>query len=143
MLPATATTDIFRITQTAVIGLQARVALYKGEYATAETLATQVISAVALSSITEVPNVWTDDSNAGIVFALRRIPGDGRVGTLFNATNGDKFFLPSTGIVDLYDQTDDVRFAAFFSDAGGTVGKYPGPAGQQGLNNIKMTINFI
>jgi hypothetical protein len=91
--------DNTRLTVNALNALQARVALYQGDYATAIAAASQVISNVPLATATEYPDIWTDASENEVVFKLKRTTGDGAVGTLFQDTNGDVFFSMSNDLL--------------------------------------------
>ncbi|ADR22864.1 membrane protein [Marivirga tractuosa] len=134
--------NVFRITENAVVALQARVALYEEDFGAAETFASEVLANVSLAGIAEFSSVWTDQSNAGLIFALQRIPGDGRIGTLFTDLNGDRFFQPAQGYIDLFDQVNDVRFNRFVSGSYANdnveVAKYPGIPDNAALNNVKV-----
>jgi hypothetical protein len=138
-------TDNTRLTVNALNALQARVALYQGDYATAISAASQVISNVPLATATEYPDIWTDASENEVVFKLKRTTGDGAVGTLFQDTNGDVFFTMSNDILFrlLATSTLDPRFGvcldlATATIAVPTIGKYLGTAANFGLNDIKV-----
>ena len=137
--------DNTRLTVNALNALQARVALYQGDYATAISAASQVINNVPLATATEYPDIWTDASEEEVVFKLKRTTGDGAVGTLFQDTNGDVFFTMSNDILFrlLATSTGDPRFGvcldlATATIAVPTIGKYLGTAANFGLNDIKI-----
>jgi starch-binding outer membrane protein, SusD/RagB family len=135
------TENVFRMNQTAVIALQARVALYSEQYADAVTHATTVLGRINLAAAADYSGIWTDANNEEVILAWRRIPGDGRIGTLFTDLNGDRFFQPAEGIVDVYDAANDIRFArtiGFKANGDIIVNKYPGTAGNVALNNVKV-----
>tara|TARA_B100001093_G_scaffold61350_1_gene51641 strand:+ start:2815 stop:4206 length:1392 start_codon:yes stop_codon:yes gene_type:complete len=138
-------TDNTRLTVNALNALQARVALYQGDYATAISAASQVISNVPLATATEYPDIWTDASENEVVFKLKRTTGDGAVGTLFQDTNGDVFFSMSNDLLFrlLATSAADPRFGvcldlATATIAVPTIGKYLGTAANFGLNDIKV-----
>jgi len=139
-------TDNTRLTSTALSALKARVALYQGQYETAISSATDVIGAVELATTTEYADIWTDASEAEVIFKLKRTTGDGAVGTIFQDTNGDIFFFMSDVMLfHVIDNTfaNDPRFAAMLDLNVSTfgepvVGKYLGTDANPGLNDIKL-----
>jgi hypothetical protein len=140
-------TDNTRLTVNALNALQARVALYQGEYATAISAASQVISNVPLATATEYPDIWTDESEEEVVFKLKRTTGDGAAGTLFQDTNEDVFFYMSNALVEelyYYTAGADPRFSVLVDLDQTTVleepfiGKYLGSSANFGLNDIKV-----
>jgi hypothetical protein len=138
-------TDNTRLTVNALNALQARVSLYQGDYATAISAASQVISNVPLATATEYPDIWTDASENEVVFKLKRTTGDGAAGTLFQDTNGDVFFTMSNDMLFrlLATSAGDPRFGvcldlATATIAVPTIGKYLGTAANFGLNDIKV-----
>jgi hypothetical protein len=142
-------TDNTRLTVNALNALQARVSLYQGDYATAISAASQVISNVPLATATEYPDIWTDASENEVVFKLKRTTGDGAVGTLFQDTNGDVFFTMSNDMLfrllaaNNQSAGADPRFGVCLDLATATVavptiGKYLGTAANFGLNDVKV-----
>ncbi|HEX2630716.1 MAG TPA: RagB/SusD family nutrient uptake outer membrane protein [Chitinophagaceae bacterium] len=116
-------TDIRRVTRLACSGLQARVALYMRDWANAATYATEYITGVPLSPIGQFGGIWTDANNNELAFYHARSAVVGaRLGNLFraNATTspslriGTITWKPSDKLWNAYDQTNDVRFAAYF-----------------------------
>ncbi|MCC5929916.1 MAG: RagB/SusD family nutrient uptake outer membrane protein [Cyclobacteriaceae bacterium] len=136
LLPAQGATK-YRITKDAVIAQKARANLFRGNFAEAAAQAEDIIGRVAMATLNEVPQVWADVSQAGIIFALSRLPGESRMGTLFEDLNGDRFFQPAFGLVDLYDDTD-IRRSVYFDDEGESVTKYPGTSAQPFLSDHKI-----
>ena len=139
-------TDNTRLTSTALSALKARVALYQGQYETAISSATDVIGAVELATTTEYADIWTDASDAEVIFKLKRTTGDGAVGTIFQDTNGDIFFFMSDVMVFHVLNNSfagDPRFGAMIDLGVSTfeepvVGKYLGTDANPGLNDIKL-----
>jgi hypothetical protein len=123
LLP-TATTDIYRATRAAAVGLQARAALYLKEYADAVTFTNDYITSLPLASAAAFPSIWSDASNAEIAFKLSRTPSLGtKIGSLYRGTSaisagvtniGTVTWRPSDKLWDSYDQVNDVRFNAYF-----------------------------
>jgi hypothetical protein len=112
-LPVAATNNQ-RLNKAVIAGMQARVALYRKDWAAAQTFATECIttSAKPLATRTEFPLIWTDESEAEVLLKLRRV-GTG-VGTLWRDTNGDVFFEPSDKLKSQFNRTTDIRFTSYF-----------------------------
>ncbi len=123
LLPETG--DVRRLNATAIRALQARIAIYTGDYTTAISAATSVIDAVPLSDPTEYIDMFRDVDSEGAavdvvgetIFELDRDQFDvPRVGTIWSDINLDVFFSMS---VDLFDEVsengdDDPRFLTNF-----------------------------
>jgi hypothetical protein len=118
-------TDINRATRLAVSGLQARVALYKREWANAITYSTEYISAIPLSSRASFNGIWTDANTNEVAFRLKRSPTNNpynKAGSIYrntsaNATTiGTVFWIPSSKLWDSYDQANDIRFSSYMKN---------------------------
>lgn len=139
-------TDNTRFTQLAVRALQARVALYSGDYDNAIDYSTDVIQASSLATVEEYPAIWTDASDAEVLFKLARTTGDGAIGTIFRDTNGDTFFNMSNEMLDFIFNngwTNDIRTFSLidvdnFDPEAPLVGKYLGTSANYGLNDVKL-----
>lgn len=138
-------TDNTRFTLHAINALRARVSLYKGDYAKAIEYATDVINNVPLANATEYPDIWTDVSEAEVVFKLKRTNNDGFIGTIFQDTNGDVFFYMSEDMLFqiLDGSSSDPRFGVLIDLPNSTiseprVGKYLGTEANPGLNDVKV-----
>jgi hypothetical protein len=113
--------DINRANRAAVSGLQARIALYMREWTNAVTYSTEYITALPLATKAEFPGLWTDANTRETAFRLTRTTGYlpyTRPGSIFrNTSAGNNIGLvtwaPSSKLWDTYDQTNDVRFAAY------------------------------
>lgn len=139
-------TNNTRFTKIAIRALQARVALYEGNYSNAISYSTDVIAQSNLANQENYPLIWADASDEEVLFKLARTTGDGAVGTLFRDTNGDTFFNMSSEMLDFINGngwTTDVRtFVNIdvdnFDAEAPLVGKYLGTAANYGLNDIKL-----
>lgn len=101
------------ISQAAVDALRARVSLYQKKYTHAYIYAMNALRAVdGIAKIDQVQKMWTDKSNAGVIFKLSRPAGSGTIGTLFVGRDYSSVFRPSNELRALYAQTD-VRGAVF------------------------------
>ncbi len=103
----------------AVRGLLARMYLYSKEYTKAESYATLVIVAVPLATRTTFPNIWTNASVAEVLWSVPFSAGEGSPSSgVHNASSNRNRFSPSASLVAKYDQTNDVRFPAYFASRG-------------------------
>lgn len=143
--PRDATKPAIYASKDAIIALQARIALYKGDYATAISLTSTLIDGragkYALATAAEFPAVWSDSNDKENIFKLSRVLGDGqqRVGTIFQeaGTDGTVYYNPTAKLINIYDATD-VRRSVYISADGKIVNKYPGISGSPKLNDIKI-----
>ena len=114
--------DSLRITRTAVIGMQARMALYMRDWANAETYATEFINLLPLSTRANFTGIWKDTNSDEVAFKLRRTNLTLRPGSFYrtNSTNATNLqtilFSVSSKLWDAYDQTNDIRFSAYMKD---------------------------
>ncbi|MGB5943703.1 MAG: RagB/SusD family nutrient uptake outer membrane protein [Leeuwenhoekiella sp.] len=113
-----------------VKALRARIAAYRGNYEIAEPLAMELLEDYPLAARDEYEAIWTDQSNAEIIFKLERVVNDGYDGqgaqgsvtaggwagnnyAFVNATaGGGAFFEFDRGLFNLFDE-DDIRYDAF------------------------------
>jgi starch-binding outer membrane protein, SusD/RagB family len=134
-------TDKTRITPLAVQALRARISLYTKDYDSAITYSQDVIDEIPLaSSPTEYIDIWSDASNAEIIFKLKRVTGNGQVGRIFTDANGDVFYNVSNGLYQNF-SSNDVRFYSLTqttTSGDRRVGKYLGPSSDFGLADIKL-----
>jgi len=141
LLPASFTLNT-RFTRNAVAALQAEIALYEKDWDGAINFASQAITAVPLATQAQFQLVWKDQSNAEVIWKLKRNVGDARVGdTYFDRTQNKIIYAPSKELRDLYDQVNDTRYSAYILDLGGryTLNKYRGgDAANLNLADIKV-----
>lgn len=135
--------DVTRVTSLAVRALQARIALYTKDYENAIVYSQDVIDAVPLApSPTDYLDIWSDASDSEIVFKLKRVTGNGQIGTLFKDTNGDVFFNVSNDLFQNFN-TLDIRYYSSIDQNNNDpddlqVGKYLGSSSNFGLADIKL-----
>ncbi len=148
LLPA-AITNVTRISRPAVSALQARVALYNKNWADAVTYSTEVIDAVPLATKAQFPGIWTDATNAEVIWELARVgTTDSRVGDFFyRQTGGIVLYAPSYKLINSFDEENDIRFDSYIlhdpSRTGNLspylVNKYiGGNSSAPGLTDIKL-----
>ncbi|WP_212002585.1 RagB/SusD family nutrient uptake outer membrane protein [Chitinophaga sp. HK235] len=141
--------DVTRMGIQAVYALQARVALYTGNWTAAAENATKAIGKFHLASRAEFPAIWTDASNAEIIFKLKRTNlSELRPGDIWkNAGIGIVYFAPSTKLLQAYDEENDIRYNSYFDNdaalaADGqladVVKKYAGAEGAENRNDVKV-----
>jgi len=118
------TAGVIRLSKSVIAGIRARVAMYKASGLTGTDATNEWNNALSnandcilkgnksLESASNFPNIWADDSEAEVLFKLRRV-GTG-VGRLWQDNNGDVFFEPSDKLKSLYDRVNDARFDAYF-----------------------------
>lgn len=115
-------TDIFRATRLAAVGLSARVALYKKEWANAITHSTEYINAIPLATGADFLGIWTDANSREQAFKLKRTNAS-RVGNwyrgLFTKSGSDTVapaaisWIPSEKLYQAYDSANDIRHGAY------------------------------
>ncbi|WP_160067328.1 RagB/SusD family nutrient uptake outer membrane protein [Sphingobacterium bovisgrunnientis] len=125
LLPATST-DVYRASRLAVVGLQARVALYMRNWKDAITYSTEYINAKPLATKTEFPGIWKDTNNAEVGFKIAKTVSNTRLGSiyrgLFTRVNGvlqapgSISWVPSSKLWDSFDQVNDIRFENYLID---------------------------
>jgi len=83
----------FRITKDAITAMQARVALYKGDYGTAKTLADQIINGgnYPLMSASLVQDGWKIDGLSEEIFTLKFLTSENR-----GSNNLGSIYIPSS-----------------------------------------------
>ncbi|WP_181305803.1 RagB/SusD family nutrient uptake outer membrane protein [Rufibacter sp. XAAS-G3-1] len=140
--------DKTRITKTGVAAIQARVALYEKNWPDAITYSTEVIQATPLATRAQFPGIWTDANEAEVIWKLKRVVGDARIGDFFFRQNGSiVLFAPAFKLINSFDADNDVRYAPYIkSDANRGAGKSTylvnkyigGTASAPGLADIKL-----
>ena len=148
LIEASGLTNINRFNVNAVRALQARVALYSGDFPAAVNLATQVIGAVPLvSGDTYIDMFRASGEDTEVIFQIDRDQFDGRIGTIWSDVNLDVFFSMSQ---DLFNEMSmagadrlnlNVDLETEITERVATpdeqiVGKYLGSSELVSLNNI-------
>jgi hypothetical protein len=102
---------------TVLQALLARIYLYAGNYAQAESYATEVISTIPLASRTAFPNIWRDASVSEVIWSVAFNLGEGVPGAGVHIAGSNRNrFKPSAEVEAAYDQTNDVRFSTYFAN---------------------------
>lgn len=143
-----------------VKAFRARMAAYRGDYTTASTYASQLITdypltprsaTVATEATSPYLNIWTDvaiPTNNEVIFKLERVPGNFLINSIWASVNstvtGSPFYEMSTSLYNLLNNTNDIRRRAFVSPSSEpannklVIGKYPGSGGIVQLNDVKI-----
>jgi starch-binding outer membrane protein, SusD/RagB family len=140
--------DPTRITLAAVSAMQARVALYARHWEMAHQYANEVIAAVPLADANDFADIWSDNSQAEVIWKLSRVAGDSRVGGFyFRESGGIVLYAPSQKLMASFDRDNDIRFGAYIAyepergdgKSAYLLKKYQGgDAGAPGLADIKL-----
>lgn len=121
---------------TAAYALQSRIALYAGDWATAETAATNAINARPLVNLnqTAFSGMYNQTSSGEIIWNVQFEAGQsGPTFLVFFATNSRSYFRPALEVATASGTTglirnNDIRYGAYFSTVGTglAVTKYKG-----------------
>ncbi|HVI44610.1 MAG TPA: RagB/SusD family nutrient uptake outer membrane protein [Chitinophaga sp.] len=141
--------DITRMQQNAVYALRARAALYTRNWGVAAESAGKVTDNVPLAAPEEFPKIWTDQSDAEVLFRLKRNSSSSlRPGDIWkNISLGVVYFAPSRKLLNTYDKVNDIRYPCYFDydetlvsngQPGDVIKKYAGAQGAENLNDLKM-----
>lgn len=112
-------TNRAKIDAIVVDAIQARVALYAKDYPAAILSASNAInSSLGLATRENFPSIWTEDAIANeVIWSISFLPGQGTPGgDVFFSVNNRLSFIPSQGLLNLYDEDDDIRYNTYFKD---------------------------
>lgn len=106
------------ISSYAVLALQARIALLKGDNTTALSKAEEVITAGVynLTTINDYEALWSEDKGSEVIFRpfMSSTELGSSTGSYFLSDNEESaWYIPSYNILELYED-GDIRFDAFF-----------------------------
>lgn len=123
------------IDRTAVRALLARMYLYAKDYAKAEEYATLAITAMPLATATTFPQIWKDDSQAEVIWAVSFNAGEGSPtsGVHVASSNRNRFRPDTVSLTPIYNQASDVRFPAYFASR---------PSGSVSAANPRTIVSF-
>ncbi len=128
---------------TVVNAILARMYLYAGVYDKAIQSATSVINAIPLATITQFPNIWTDATNADVIWSYTFDAGQGGPGyhAYFPQPDASQYG-PDPSLLALYDPNTDVRYDAYFGDISGRTVLIKYMAKEAQLSKPDGTTNF-
>ena len=125
LMPTSFTQNI-RITKTAISAIQARVALYEKNWNNAIKYASEVIESEPLAPKNDFPEIWKDKSDSEVVWKLARVIGDSRLGAAFyREAGGIVLYAPSSKLINLFNKSEDIRYASYIKDDPSRVGPPP------------------
>lgn len=137
----------FYMSQDAVKFLQAKVALYSNDLATAQTIAEEVLAAHPLADVNSYENMFKDLVDGESIFSLARFNGNSQVAGLFYfnsvSISGNPYLEVSNGLEQVL-SPDDIRRSVVItpdSDVPNNIiliNKYPGKSDGLLLNHIKL-----
>lgn len=111
----TAASDRSYIDGMVVNGLLARMYLYSNAWDSAIKYSTLVINARPLASRTVFPNIWLDASTAEVVWSVKFESLNSDIGgNVFYSVGNRASYRPTTNLLNLYDQVNDVRFSSYY-----------------------------
>lgn len=101
-----------------IAAYQARIALYKRDYAAAITFATEVINSNVkpLASGGDFKGIWTDENDSETLFRIRYGTSSG-IGSMWTTTGGLAYVAPSDKLIASY-ADEDIRKEAFIGSTG-------------------------
>lgn len=136
-----------------VKAFKARMAAYRGQYATAKTLAQELIASYPLTPRADYTKIWTDATTLAankneVIFKLLRVQGDSKIGSTWATNNatatGALIFEMSTNLWNQFNgnKATDIRYTAFVepSSTGAihAIGKYAGTTSIPLLRDVKI-----
>ena len=139
--------DNTRITLNAVSAIQARVALYEKNWDDALKYSTEAINAAPLASIDDFADIWKDGTDDEVIWKLKRVTGDSRLGDFYYDIKNIVVYAPAFELINTFDKANDVRYSAYikFDDTRGagkskySVNKYlEGSSGLPNLTDVKL-----
>lgn len=132
------------VSKTAAKALLARVYLYQRNYSKAYEYASAVLAEKPMAGREIYPQIWSDESNADVIFELKKLSGEETIGTIFFSADNSSAFEPSTELIQSYDSSD-IRLTTFIGDGVDREGvkvkrmnKYKGTSENVGLADQKL-----
>lgn len=144
LLSQTTPDDPAYVSQTAVDALLARIYLYKKDYGKAYQYADAALQQKTFATMNEYADIWSDASNADIIWKLRRLVGEETIGTIFWSADNSSSFEAAPELINAF-SAGDIRLNLFVGDgvdrdgvAVKRVNKYKGTKSNVGLADGKM-----
>ncbi|WP_258100702.1 RagB/SusD family nutrient uptake outer membrane protein [Marinoscillum pacificum] len=134
-------TGPYSFTKDAATALKARVMLYKGEWSTADQLASSLLGSYPLTAAADLTSYWSTSGNDSEIFTVRRLSneslGSDNLGQIYNPQGyGD--IRVAQDLLDEYDAADP-RLDLVYTQQGEVYnGKYLAQEGVPGLMNVKV-----
>lgn len=144
LLEQVAPDDPSYVSQAAVDALLARIYLYKKDYQQAYKYADDALKQKPLATMNEYAAIWSDDSDADVIWKLKRMVGEETIGTIFWSADNSSAFEPSPELIADY-TPEDIRLGIFIGDGVDRdgvpvkrVNKYKGTESNVGLADEKI-----
>lgn len=144
LLSQTTPDDPAYVSQTAVDALLARIYLYKKDYGKAYQYADAALQQKPFATMSEYADIWSDNSDADIIWKLKRLVGEETIGTIFWSADNSSSFEAAPELINAF-PTGDIRLNLFVGDgvdrdgvAVKRVNKYKGTEANVGLADGKM-----
>lgn len=132
------------VSQTAVDALLARIYLYKKDYGKAYQYANAALQQKPFATMNEYADIWSDTSDADIIWKLKRLVGEETIGTIFWSSDNSSSFEAAPELINSY-PAGDIRLNLFIGDgvdrdgvAVKRVNKYKGTEANVGLADGKI-----
>lgn len=132
------------VSQTAVDALLARIYLYKKDYGKAYQYADAALQQKPFATMNEYADIWSDVSDADIIWKLKRLVGEETIGTIFWSADNSSSFEAAPELINAF-PAGDIRLNLFVGDgvdrdgvAVKRVNKYKGTEANVGLADGKM-----
>ena len=105
----------YYIDEDVVNAILARVSLYSKQWNKAIEYASDVIDNIPLADRSQFPGIWTDVSQAEVIWSLAFNSGEDNIGgDVYFAPNNRSSYAPNETLVNSYDQDNDIRFSSYF-----------------------------
>lgn len=144
LLSQTTPDDPAYVSQTAVDALLARIYLYKKDYGKAYQYADAALQQKPFATMSEYADIWSDNSDADIIWKLKRLVGEETIGTIFWSADNSSSFEAAPELINAF-PAGDIRLNLFVGDgvdrdgvAVKRVNKYKGTEANVGLADGKM-----
>nr|WP_303626667.1 RagB/SusD family nutrient uptake outer membrane protein [Ferruginibacter sp. HRS2-29] len=116
---STAATARGYIDELGVNATLARIYNYAGESDSAIKYSSLAITARPLANRTNFPLIWQDANTSEVIWSVKFTPLNSGVGdNVYYPVGNRASYRPTTNLISLYDQTNDVRFASYFRTIG-------------------------
>ena len=128
-----------------VNAMLARMYLYSNQLDSAIKYSTQVINRFPLADINDFPLIWTDLSNSEVIWSVTFEAGQGIPGyhAYFPQSDAASYY-PTPTLRNSYDQSNDIRFFAYYELNNGRwiLSKYKGKQAQLDNDEPDGVVNF-
>lgn len=111
----TGAADRSYVDEMVVNAMLARVYLTSNQPDSAVKYSSLVINERPLSSRANFPNIWIDNSTAEVIWSVKFEAFNSPIGSVLYYSVGNRAeYRPTTSLLSMYDQVNDVRFGSYF-----------------------------